>query len=175
MDLLTLIPVGAGIALVIFGRRLFWLLVAAAGFLAGFWLASMIVENPSDSTAVIAGILGGLLGAGLALFAQKVAITVGGFLAGGYALMTLLAGVTGTGNISEWIPFLVGGVAGALLIRTVFEWALIVLTSLIGAVLITHFLEAGHILRVGGTVLTILTVLIAAVGCLIQIRSKRSK
>ena len=83
--------------------------------------------------------------------------------------MILAAGIAGLGNIPEWIPFLVGGVLGAVLLRQVFEWTLIVLTSLIGAILITHYLT------VGASLLVPLTVLIAAVGIVIQVRSRRKK
>lgn len=169
MEILNLLPVAAGVALLLFGRRLFWLLVAAAGFLAGFTFVSLFLEEPSTTSALVAGLLAGVAGALVALFSQKVAVTLGGFLAGGYGLMVLAGGLTGVSTIPEWISFLIGGVIGAFLIRIVFEWTLIVLTSLIGAVLVTHFLG------VGPTLLVPLTVLIAVAGIIIQIRSKRKR
>jgi len=169
VEILNLIPVAGGVALLLFGRRLFWLLVASAGFLAGFTFVTLFLEEPSTTSALVAGLLAGAAGALIALFAQKVAVTLGGFLAGGYGLMVLAGGVPGISSIPEWIPFLVGGVIGAFLIRIVFEWTLIVLTSLIGAILVTHFLS------VGPAFLVPLTVLVAVVGIVIQARSKRRK
>ena len=37
----------------------------------------------------------------------------------------------------SWVGFAVGGVIGALLLMTVFEWALVILSSLAGAALVS--------------------------------------
>jgi Domain of unknown function (DUF4203) len=169
MELLEYLPIPAGLALLLFGRKLFWLLLAATGFLVGFLIASQFVESPESSSALIVGLVFGAIGALLALFAQKIAIALGGFLAGGYAAMTFAAAVTALSTIPAWIPFLIGGIAGALLLRQVFEWTLLVLTSVIGAILILQPFDGGS------TIIPILTILLAVVGIVIQARSKSKK
>jgi hypothetical protein len=77
-----------------------------------------------------------LIGAIFAVFAQKLAVGMAGFVVGGYALawLFLTMGLEGT----EWMwPVLIGGgIAGAILVIFVFDWALIVLSSLTGAMMI---------------------------------------
>ncbi len=76
-------------------------------------------------------LLAGLMGALLTLFLQKFAIALAGFGAGGYLCAIALERL----NLERftWIGFVVGGIIGSLLLLTVFEWALIVLSSLVGA------------------------------------------
>src|SRR6266542_5136965 len=72
-----------GIVILLFGRKLFWLCVAAIGFAAGVELAPHLVQDPSALLSLTIALLLGIIGALLALFLQKIAIAVLGFLAGG--------------------------------------------------------------------------------------------
>lgn len=72
-----------GIVILLFGRKLFWLCVAAVGFAAGVEIAPHLVNEPSPLLALTVALVLGLIGALLALFLQKIAIAVLGFLAGG--------------------------------------------------------------------------------------------
>ena len=72
-----------GVVILFFGRKLFWLCVAAVGFAAGVEIAPHVVHEPSPLMALIIALVLGLIGALLALFLQKIAIAVLGFLAGG--------------------------------------------------------------------------------------------
>src|SRR5256884_4627890 len=72
-----------GVVVLIFGRKLFWLCVAAVGFAAGFEVAPHFVHEPTPLLMLTLGLVFGFIGALLALFLQKVAIAVAGFLAGG--------------------------------------------------------------------------------------------
>ena len=76
----------------------------------------------------------------LAIFLQSVAIGVAGFLAGGY-ILSVLAGMIGPNQGAfSWLVYLVGGIIGVLLVIFLFDWALITLSSLAGASLITQAL-----------------------------------
>jgi hypothetical protein len=69
-----------------------------------------------------------------------VAIGVAGFLAGGY-ILTALAGMIGLNQGTfSWIVYLIGGIIGVLLVIFFFDWAIITLSSLAGASLITQAL-----------------------------------
>src|SRR5437763_16856764 len=72
-----------GIAILFFGRKLFWLCVAAVGFAVGVEIAPRLVNEASSLLALVIALVFGVLGALLALFLQIVAIAVLGFLAGG--------------------------------------------------------------------------------------------
>src|SRR5882762_9007846 len=80
-----------GVVILLFGRKLFWLCVAAVGFAAGVELAPHLVHEPSPLLALTVALVLGFMGALLALFLQKIAIAVAGFLAGGKLAVAIAA------------------------------------------------------------------------------------
>ena len=154
-----------GIVILFFGRKLFWLCVAAVGFAAGAEIAPHIVHEPSPLLALTVALVLGVIGALLALFLQKIAIAVLGFLAGGQ-----LAGAIASAFLVHYaqhstVIFVVGGVIGMILLLVLFDWALVVISSLIGAHLIV-FQGAVTLPPSGSTIvfigLTILGILVQA-------------
>ena len=143
--MLSVISLILGVALLIAGRKLFWLFVGAAGFVAGLQLATQFWQGP-ELLAIIIGLVVGVIFALLAIFLQSVAIGVAGFLAGGY-ILTVLAGMIGLNQGAfSWIVYLIGGIIGVLLVIFLFDWALITLSSLAGASLITQALGIGGVI-----------------------------
>ena len=128
-----------GIALLVLGRKLFWLFVGAIGFLAGTQFASAYLQGYGENLVLIAGIAGGVIGIVLAIFVQKVAVLAGGFLGGGYLATNIVQSTIQepTGQ-SALIAFVIGGIVGAILVSTLFEWALILLSSFVGAFLVAQ-------------------------------------
>ncbi len=122
-----------GVILLVAGRRLFWLLVGAIGFVIGTMLAARFFQG-SELTMVLAGLVLGLIFALLAIFLESVAIGIAGFLGGGYVLLSI-AGMLGLdqNNLMTWVIFAVGGVIGVILVALLFSWALITISSLAGA------------------------------------------
>jgi len=150
-----------GILLLTLGRKLFWLFVAAIGFLVGVELAAPLVPHDSG-WALIAGVVLGVVGAILALAVQKVAVGVAGFLAGGYYVMTAAHTWKMVPPQYEWVAFLAGGIVGAILMMFVFNWALIIFSSIAGAHLILRVIPTDQ--AVASAILAALVV----VGCLVQ-------
>src|SRR5918911_2970587 len=72
-----------GAVILFFGRRLFWLCVAAVGFAAGVELAPRLIHEPTPLLSLTIALVVGFIGALLALFLQKIAIAIVGFFAGG--------------------------------------------------------------------------------------------
>lgn len=131
MDILSIL---IGILVLTLGRKLFWLFVAVVGFAFGASLGSQFFQGQPDWVILIIALGAGLLGALLALFLQNVAIALAGFIGGGYIALYLVNALGwGTPGGSTWLPFLIGGVIGVVLMIALFDWALIVLSSLIGA------------------------------------------
>lgn len=129
-----------GTALLTLGRKLFWLFVGGIGFIAGISLAARFMGDQSQGMVLLIGILGGLLGAGLAVLLKKFAIALAGFVAGGYVFIEGLRLLGFTNIRLDWVLFLVGGVIGSILITKLFEWGLILLSSLSGALIIAQAL-----------------------------------
>jgi hypothetical protein len=135
--MLTLINAILGGALLVVGRKLFWLFVAAAGFVTGFQLTTRSFQG-SEGLSIIVGLVVGAIFAILAIFLQTIAIGIAGFLAGGYVLQTLLAMLGFEKAASTWIIFIIGGIIGVLLVSFLFDWAIITLSSLVGATLVAE-------------------------------------
>lgn len=137
--MLNIISLILGVALLVAGRKLFWLFVGAAGFVTGMQLATQFWQGP-ELLAIIIGLVVGVIFALLAIFLQSVAIGIAGFLAGGY-ILTVLAGMIGLNQGAfSWIVYIIGGIIGVLLVIFLFDWAIITLSSLAGASLITQAL-----------------------------------
>jgi hypothetical protein len=125
-----------GIALILFGRRLLWFFVGAVGFIIGVSLAARLLQGQSEWVILAVGIIAGIIGSMLVVFLQRLAIFIGGFLAGAFIIAALLQILNlQLGNFS-WLGILIGGIAGAVLISSAFEWAVILLSSLAGSLVI---------------------------------------
>jgi hypothetical protein len=166
--MLTLINAILGGALLVAGRKLFWLFVGAAGFVTGFQLTTRFFQGP-EGVAIIVGLVVGALFAILAIFLQTIAIGIAGFLAGGYILQTLTAMLGFDTLALTWIIYIIGGIIGVLLVSFLFDWAIITLSSLAGASLVV---EAFHLQHMGNG-LTFLILFIA--GVIIQGMALRSE
>ncbi|MGA2819125.1 MAG: hypothetical protein ABSF61_00480 [Anaerolineales bacterium] len=143
---LWIIRVAIGAALILFGRRLYWLFVAGTGFAVALILTARYFGALPPVEMVLIALAAGLIGALLAVLIQRVAIAVAGFLAGGYIFLGLV-GMAGISLVQyDWLVFLVGGVLGMLLVLSLFEWALIILSSLIGAILIAQTIGISSLL-----------------------------
>src|SRR5437870_1279072 len=158
-----------GAVILLFGRKLFWLCVAAVGFAAGVEFAPHLMHEPSPVLLLSVAIVLGLIGALLALFLQKIAIAVAGFLAGGKLAMALVVAFFAEGARYPGITFIVGGIIGAILLLSLFDWALIVMSSVVGAYLICHTIVLPQ------TGATILFVALAAIGIVVQVAAFRGR
>ncbi|MDQ3197772.1 MAG: DUF4203 domain-containing protein, partial [Verrucomicrobiota bacterium] len=125
-----------GIALLLLGRRLFWLFVAALGFAIGLQIAPHLSQNPPLWLSLVLSLGLGLIGALLALLFQKIAITIAGFLVGGRVAVAIAASLILNHSHYTAITFVVGAILGAILLHALFDWALIIFSSVEGARLI---------------------------------------
>lgn len=126
-----------GIAALILGRRLFWMATGVTGFILGLTLVAQLSGRLPDLLILIIALVTGVLGALAAILVQKIAVSVAGFFLGGYSAFSLLEILeydAGTG--SSWLLFIVGGIIGVILALSLLEIALILLSTLAGAILI---------------------------------------
>jgi hypothetical protein len=130
------INIMVGFFLLLLGRRLFWVFVAVIGFLWGMALAAQWMANESQWVMIVVGLIAGLIGAALAMLFQRIAIGVAGFLAGSYLAAYLLPLLWVDPGQFTWSLSIIAGIIGAVLFFVIFDWALIVLSSLIGASMI---------------------------------------
>lgn len=152
-----------GAALLFLGRQLYWLFVAGIGFVVAMDVAPQLVPIDPEATVLILiiALVAGLIGALLAVFLQKLGIAVGGSLAAGYAAWALLQQAGLEMALLTWILVLVAGVIGAILTLVLFDWALIGLSSLSGAWIITQELGLADQVIMGLVFLVLLVIGIA--------------
>lgn len=153
--LTSLISFLIGIALLVGGRRLFWLFVGALGFIAGLQLAGLFPQI-SEATSLIIGLVFGIVFAVLAIFLQRLAVGIAGFLAGGFFLTTLAGRIGLDSNVFPWVLFIIGGMVGVLLVMLLFDWALITFSSIAGALLILQSFSTPP--AAGGAILSLLVI-----------------
>jgi hypothetical protein len=143
--MLTVVNLIIGAGLLTAGRKLFWLFIAAVGFVAGSQLAVLSWDG-AEWMSIAAGIALGLICAGLALFFKSLAIGVAGFLGGGSILLSLAGFVGLDSGVIAWGIFFIGGLIGIALLTQLFDWAIIFISSIGGATLITQSLGLKDIL-----------------------------
>ena len=132
----SLIGIVVGLVLLFWGRLLYWLFVAGIGFLTGLALAPDLLPGWPDWLILLVALVVAIVGAVVAILAQRLTIGLIGFVAGGGTGLLLLRALGFSGDAPGWIAYLIAGVIGLVLMLALFEWALILLSSLAGANLI---------------------------------------
>lgn len=136
------VMVAVGLLLAFNGRRLVWLLIGAAGFLVGYFLARLFWPG---ADALIELFVGLALGFSLAFFARGLTRFVLG-LAGFFLIGGLAYSLAGTLGMNEGNPgiliFLLGGLVGIGIAAFAFELSLILYSVLGGVALFAEGLPA---------------------------------
>ena len=160
---LFIITILVGLVLLLMGRQLFWVFVAAAGFIIGSSLASEFLVGQSKWVILAVGLAAGLVGGGVAVFAQNLAIGIAGFVMGSYVLACLFysMGLVGTGW--TWLALIGGGIVATVLVLALFDLGLIALSSLAGANLIIQVANFSPVMT------SLVFVVLVAIGVVVQV------
>lgn len=126
----------AGALLLLFGRRLYWLFAAVVGFVATFLLAGKLLPELSDQAGLLLALGGGVVGAVVTVFAHKILLGLVGGLGGGLIALWQVQALGVERGIAWVLAALLGAVVGAWLVSGLFEFALALLSSLLGAQLL---------------------------------------
>jgi len=125
-----------GIMILFIGRKLFWLFVGSVGLLAGLTYTERFLGAQEEYVILGIAVLIGLLFAVCAFLIKKIAVGLAGFMVGAYITFYFLK----VFNYQEiqliWLICLLGGILGIALMAFLFDWALIFLSSVFGAVLV---------------------------------------
>lgn len=151
-----------GLILLVFGRKLFWLFVAIAGFLVGAEFAALTLPHQPQWIMLLIAVGAGFLGALLAVIAQRLAFGIAGFYGGSY-LALMVAQSFGAGSYSM-VLFILGGVVGAVFAVLIMDWAIIALSCLVGAGAIVDALALGP------GISTVVFLVLVIIGALVQAR-----
>ncbi len=139
----------AGLVLVFLGAALSIYAVALVGFLIGAGGAYVVAPTVLGAVGsgglvglAVAVAIGGLLGAALAYVALSVATSVPSFVVGAYLGLHVVTPLFTGGGLVRYLVAVLGGIAGAALGFTLTKFALIFVTSFIGAALASGSLPA---------------------------------
>jgi hypothetical protein len=151
-----------GIGMLFFGRRLYWAVVGAFGFLAATSWAFTAFQNQPEWVLILIGLAAGLVGALLAIYVGIIGIGLAGFLGGAILTMGLVSMLNLPQGGLEFILPLVGGILGSILMYMIFDWALILLSAVNGALLLANGLP------VEGIPASLVAIGLAIIGVLVQ-------
>ena len=139
---MILANIAAGICMLVFGRKLFWLFVGIMGFIYGLNIAILLMPGQPTWIFLAAALCTGMFGTLVAIFLQHALVGLAGFLAGGYIVFSALNVVGADAGQLIWLFCFIGGIFCGVLCVMLFDWALILLSSLIGALLIAQSIDA---------------------------------
>lgn len=149
-----------GAILLFLGRELNFLFAGVMAWLIAIRLTPLLPPEwpPWSDTAFTIGL--GVLAAGITVINERVGYFLSGFLGGGYFLVEYYA----PGVLSvPLLPFIVGGVIGSLILGIFTEWALMVVSCLVGALYVTD------LFRLSPTARTLIQAGLFIIGALTQV------
>lgn len=157
-----------GLVLLCLGRKLFWIFVGVIGFFAGAHFGRELAAGQPEAVLLVIAVVVGLFGALLAIFLQHVAVAIAGGVAGGMLAMRLGVLLGFTTQPMVVICFVVGAILAAILITALFDWALIIISSATGAMMVVEVFKLGQPVELVGWAVLV------AVGISVQARQLRS-
>jgi len=137
-DKLTALLMVIGVILLLLGRKVYLISIGILGFLGGLYVFATFIGTMHDWRSILFALVTGTVGSLLAYTLHKAAWIFGGFCGGGVLLYYLR---DSTGLLTSTPPvllFIIGGIAGAILLLLILDQALILMSCLTGAALITY-------------------------------------
>lgn len=134
-----------GLVTLFFGRKLFWIFAALIGLSVGLIIGSQLFQGQAALVHFFIAVLLAAVFAVLAIYAEKIMILLAGFFGLGL-LGYFIANLFNLPSIIHWILFLGLGILGAILVSRYLEWALVIISTFLGASMagaglggLTHF------------------------------------
>jgi len=154
--------------LLFLGRELNFVFAGAMAFLIALRLTPLLPTQWPDWTEYAFMIGMGVIAALLTFVDERGGFVLSGFLAGGFVMAEYYAPSL---LIIPIIPFLLGGILGAVILGIFTEWALIVISSLIGGYYLTTLFNLAQTPRV--LITAGLIVIGAVVQAIIMLQQKK--
>jgi hypothetical protein len=165
----------AGLAVALMGRKLIWLLVAVAGFILAYQLTSRFLTGLDPTINLIISVGVGVVAGYFATRFMSLLINIAGFILVGNAAITLVSLFGISSTIGLLVAFVIGGLIALALVRWMLAWALIIISTLGGASMVTEGARA-LLDRPDSTLWgSILGVVVVALGILYQYRAWKAE
>ena len=168
MTLTNILQIILALGLLLVGRKLYWVFVGAIGFISVTEWAFTHLQGMPEWSVLLIGLAVGVIGALLAIFLRAVGIGLAGFLGGAYLFMTLSGLLNVSNQTLDLVLTIVGGIIGLILVLSLFDWALILISSLSGAAVLARFIPLDGVNDV------IWIAILAVIGIVVQARDLRT-
>ena len=156
---MLIIQIFLGAIALTMSRQLYWLFVGAVGFVLGFFLTTQFLPAQTEGMTLVysLGVGGVFMIAAFAL--QKIAVELAGFIVGGYMAYILMDYLKWGHPDLAWLAFLIGGLIGFALMIALFDWTLIILSSIFGAMMVVQPIQSMYGLPTSRLLFIVLVVL----------------
>jgi uncharacterized membrane protein len=137
--------VGIGFMMLIAGRPVYSVFVGSISFLVGTYLTSQIKVFPPEWNSFFIPLLFAIIGVVLTQVFKRWTARVAGFIAGGIMIINL---PNVFGSASYWTSpylFAAAGIISVILLFFIYDFALIVLSSLMAVTLILSYIRVGNL------------------------------
>ncbi|NIW80251.1 MAG: hypothetical protein GWN16_12680 [Calditrichae bacterium] len=165
--MITILQIIFAVAMLLLGRKLFWVFVGSIGFITATEFAMVNFSTQPEWVMVLIGLAVGLVGALLAIFFQAGAIAFAGILGGGYLGLLATRYLSISSQTAQVAALVIGALIGLMTLILVFDYALIAISSLAGSLILVDLID------LTGWLFWILAVGIAILGISTQLRQFR--
>jgi hypothetical protein len=140
---MSFLNIGVGFLSLMVGRPAYMSFVGAIGYIVGAYLAERYLLVAPEWNTVAMPLVFGVIGALAALFFRRWAARVAGFLAGGYLLFNFPEVFSASTEWASWPLFLVAGTITVVFLVIWFDFALVILSALVGVTLMLPSINLG--------------------------------
>jgi hypothetical protein len=162
------ITLAAGLLLLTTGRKLIWLVIGLAGFIGGLVLSQRFVDQPTTWIIIGSGLAGGVLALILVGLIKNLTLGVGGFFLGAFLANGLLTMLKLDLGVLNWVVMGLAGALVAFILLSAFEFALKLVTSFAGAMLLVQLLPEDFAYT------RIVIIILVITGIIVQSRKKKA-
>lgn len=157
-----------GLAMLVLGRRLFWLFVGSMGFITATEYAITTMPDQPEWAVVLIGLVAGIIGALLAIYFQVGAIALSGILGGGFLGLLVARSFNASSQLAHTLFYVIGAIIGLLLFLLLFDSALIAVSAFAGSYLLVQQLD------LVGVFFWLALVVVALLGVGVQVKQEGS-
>ena len=128
----------AGGLLLLFGKKLYWIILILLSLVAGAWLGLEVIPQEPDWLKFVIPVVTGATAAFICYVLHRLALQIAGICIGGLLGYLLIDAFF----VKPWpLVGLCGGcLLGLLLVIKIFDWSLVLLSALSGAALLGHLI-----------------------------------
>jgi hypothetical protein len=137
--------VGIGFMMLIAGRPVYSVFVGSICFLVGTYVADQITVFPAAWNSFFTPMLFAIIGVVLTQAFKRWTARVAGFIAGGIMIINLPNAFGSAGYWTSPYLFAAAGIISVILLFFIFDFALIVLSSLMAVTLILSYMKVGNL------------------------------